>query len=89
MMTSEFWSTILGLLMTIVTGFLVRQGWPTAVKSLTAIAVSIVFAVIQGLVLGTFTWGQIMQNLVVIFASGEALYGLYFKQMFKTARGEE
>ena len=87
-MTPELWSMILGLVMTLITGFLVKRGWPTAVKALTAIVISVIFAVIQGLVLGTFTWGNILQNLVVIFASGEALYGLYFKQMFATARGE-
>jgi ABC-type polysaccharide/polyol phosphate export permease len=87
-MTPELWSMILGLIMTLVTGFLVKQGWKTAVKALVAIAISMVFAVTQGLVLGTFTIGTITQNLVIIFASGEALYGLYFKEIFKSARGE-
>ena len=87
-MTPTLWSTMLGLIMTLFTGFLVKQGWKTAVKALVAIAVSLVLAVAQGLVLGTFTLGTIVQNLAIIFASGEALYGLYFKEFFKSARGE-
>ena len=86
-MSSELWSMILGLLMTLITSFLVKRGWPTAVKALTAIAVSIAFAVLQGLVLKTFTWGSITQNLTIIFASGEALYGLYFKHLFEVRAG--
>jgi hypothetical protein len=87
-MTAELWSTVLGLLMTIITGLLVKRAWPTAVKALTAIAISIVLAIVQGLVLKDFTWGTIVQNLAIIFASGEALYGLYFKQLFATRAGE-
>lgn len=87
-MSMELWSTILGLLMTLITGFLVKRGWPTAVKALVAIVVSIVLAVAQGLVLRTFTFATIVQNLAIIFASGEALYGLYFKQLFATKAGE-
>jgi hypothetical protein len=87
-MTPELWSIILGLIMTLFTEFLVKQGWKTAVKALVAIVVSLFLAVAQGLVLGTFTFGAITQNLAIIFASGEALYGLYFKEFFKSARGE-
>jgi hypothetical protein len=87
-MSNELWSTILGLAMTLITGFLVKRGWPTVVKALTAIAISVVLAVVQGLVLKSFTWGTIVQNLAIIFASGEALYGLYFKQLFATRAGE-
>lgn len=87
-MTPELWSTVLGLLMTIITGLLVKRAWPTAVKALVAIAISIVLAVAQGLLLGTFTLATVLQNLTVIFATGEALYGLYFKNLFATTRKE-
>jgi small basic protein len=86
-MTPEFWSTILGLLMTIITGFLVKRAWPTAIKALTAIAISALLAIAQGLVLKEFTFQTILQNLTIIFATGEALYGLYFKNLFAKRQG--
>jgi small basic protein len=81
-MTAELWSTVLGLLMTIITGLLVKRAWPTAIKALTAIAISIALAIAQGLLLKQFTLQTILQNLTIIFATGEALYGLYFKNLF-------
>lgn len=81
-MSPELWSAILGLVMTLITGFLVKRSWPTAVKALVAIGISLVLALAQGLVLQAFTVSTIVQNLTIIFASGEALYGLYFKQLF-------
>lgn len=87
-MSNELWSMILGLAMTLITQFIVKRGWATAVKALVAIAVSIVLAVVQGLVLKQFTLQTIIQNLTVIFAAGEALYGLYFKHIFEVRAGE-
>jgi len=69
--------------MTLITGFLTKKSWPTAVKALVAIAVSVALAIAQGLILGQFTLATIVQNLTIIFASGEALYGLYFKKLFE------
>jgi len=83
MMTPELWSSVLGILMTLITGFLTKKSWPTAVKALVAIAVSVALAIAQGLILGQFTLATIVQNLTIIFASGEALYGLYFKKLFE------
>ena len=82
-MTPELWSSVLGILMTLITGFLTKKSWPTAVKALVAIAVSVALAIAQGLILGQFTLATIVQNLTIIFASGEALYGLYFKKLFE------
>ena len=83
MMSPELWSSVLGILMTLITGFLTKKSWPTAVKALVAIAVSVALAIAQGLILGQFTLATIVQNLTIIFASGEALYGLYFKKLFE------
>ena len=83
MMSPELWSSVLGILMTLITGFLTKKSWPTAVKALIAIAVSVALAIAQGLILGQFTLATIVQNLTIIFASGEALYGLYFKKLFE------
>jgi len=82
-MSPELWSSVLGILMTLITGFLTKKSWPTAVKALVAIAVSVALAIAQGLILGQFTLATIVQNLTIIFASGEALYGLYFKKLFE------
>jgi hypothetical protein len=87
-MTPELWSTILGLAMTLITGFIVKRAWATAIKALVAIVISVVLAVTQGLVLGTFTFKTIVQNLAIIFATGEALYGLYFKNLFVEIKRE-
>jgi hypothetical protein len=88
MMTIEFWNIILGLLMTVITGFIVKKGWATSVKALIAIGVSVVFATAQGLIFKEFTLATIMPNLFKIFAIGEAMYGLYFKNLFAQIRGE-
>lgn len=82
-MSPELWSSVLGILMTLITGFLTKKSWPTAVKALVAIAVSVALAIAQGLILGQFTLATIVQNLTIIFAAGEALYGLYFKKLFE------
>lgn len=87
-MSIELWNIILGLLMTVITGFLVNRSWSTAVKALTAIVISIVLAVAQGLILGEFAFNTIVLNLAKIFAIGEAMYGLYFKELFNKIRGE-
>lgn len=87
-MSTEFWSVILGLLMTLITQFIVKRSWATAVKALVAIAVSVALAIVQGLVLKQFTLQTIIQNITVIFAAGEALYGLYFKHLFEVRAGE-
>jgi len=83
MMSPELWSTILGLVMTIITGCLTQKTWPTAVKALVAIGISVALAIVQGLILGQFTLATILQNITIIFASGEALYGLWFKRLFE------
>jgi ABC-type polysaccharide/polyol phosphate export permease len=88
-MTAELWSVILGLLMTLITQFIVKRGWATAVKALTAIVISVALAIVQGLVLKQFTLQTIVQNLTIIFAAGEALYGLYFKHLFEVRAGEQ
>ncbi len=87
-MSMEFWSVILGLLMTLITQFIVKRSWATAVKALVAIGVSVALAIVQGLVLKQFTLQTIIQNITVIFAAGEALYGLYFKHLFEVRAGE-
>jgi hypothetical protein len=84
----ELWSVILGLLMTLITQFIVKRAWATAVKALVAIVVSVALAIVQGLVLKQFTLNTIIQNLTIIFAAGEALYGLYFKNLFEVQSGE-
>jgi hypothetical protein len=84
----ELWSVILGLLMTLITQFIVKRTWATAVKALVAIVISVALAIVQGLVLKQFTLQTIVQNLTIIFAAGEALYGLYFKHLFEVRSGE-
>jgi cytochrome b subunit of formate dehydrogenase len=87
-MTQEFWSVILGFVMTIVTGFIVGKTWATAVKALVAIGVSLVLGLIQCLVLGQFTIVDIAKNWTIVFAAGEALYGLYFKSLFEKSKSD-
>jgi CBS domain containing-hemolysin-like protein len=87
-MSIEFWNIILGLSMTVITGFLVNRAWSTAIKALTAIVITLVLATVQGLIFGEFTFGTIALNFAKIFAIGEAMYGLYFKELFNKVRGE-
>lgn len=87
---ATMWSVIVGFIVTIITYFLsqwdIKGKWApigTALKGLTALAVSFLLAIVQGLSTGAFLWKDVWTSLPIIVSVAMGFYGIIVKPVEK------